>query len=521
MLRRWGAVAILLLQIATSHAVTLRVANQGDVQSMDPHSFNESLQLSFVNNIYEPLVARDRNLRLEPGLAIRWTQAAPTVWRFELRRGVRFHDGTPFTADDVVFSFERAAGDGSDMKSYTATFKAVRRIDDHTVEIETAAPFPILPDVIASVYMMGRSWCVTHKAQTPVDRRKGVENAASFHANGTGPFRLKERRPAARTVLVRNPDYWGRVEGNVDELVFTPIGNDATRVAALLSGEIDLMEPVPLQDVERVRASPGFKLLQGPELRVIFLGMDQQRDELLYADVRGRNPFRDHRVRQAVYQAIDIASIRSRVMRGAANPVALMVAPGVNGFMPELNQRLPYDADAARTLLAQAGYPQGFGVGLNCPNDRYVNDATICQAVAAQLARVGIKVDLRTESKATYFPKILRRDTSFYLMGWTPSTYDAHDVLSALIASPDDKGRGQYNLGGYRNSRVDELTTKLQSEVDVAKRNAMIREAFRLHQDDVGHIPLHQQALAWGVKKNIDVVQQADNFMPYKWIIVR
>lgn len=520
-LRRLGAAVLLVLQIAASHAVTLRVANQGDVQSMDPHSFNESLQLSFVNNIYEPLVSRDRNLRLEPGLAVRWTQPAPTVWRFELRRGVRFHDGTPFTADDVVFSFERAAGEGSDMRSYTAAFKTVRRFDDHTVEIETAAPFPILPEVIASVYMMSRSWCVANKAQTPVDRRKGVENAASFNANGTGPFRLKERRPTTRTVLVRNPDYWGRVDGNVDELVFTPIGNDATRVAALLSGEIDLMEPVPLQDVERVRASTGFKLLQGPELRVIFLGMDQQRDELLNADVRGRNPFKDRRVRQAVYQAIDIASIRSRVMRGAANPVALMVSPGVNGFMSELNQRLPYDVDAARTLLSQAGYPKGFGVGLDCPNDRYVNDAAVCQAVAAQLARVGIKVDLRTESKATYFPKILRRDTSFYLLGWTPSTYDAHDVLSALIASPDDKGRGQYNLGGYRNPQVDELTTKLQSEVDVAKRNAMIREAFRLHQDDVGHIPLHQQTLAWGMKKNIDVVQQADNFMPYKWIVVR
>ncbi|WP_428420134.1 ABC transporter substrate-binding protein [Methylibium sp.] len=513
--------AVLVLQLAAAQAVTLRVANQGDAQSMDPHSLNESVQLSFASNIYEPLVARDKQLRLEPGLATRWAQTSPTVWRFELRRGVRFHDGTPFTADDVVFSFERAAGEGSDMKGYTASFKAVRRIDEHTVEIETTAAFAILPDVIASVYMMSKAWCIANKAQTPVDRRKGIENTASFKTNGTGPFRLKERQPSVRTVLVRNPGYWSRVEGNVDEVVFTPIGNDATRVAALLSGEIDVMEPTPLQDIERIKVNPAFKLLQGPELRTIFLGMDQQRDELLNSDVKGRNPFKDRRVRQAFYQAIDIEAIKSRVMRNAATPTALMLAPGVKGFVPELNKRLPYDIDAAKRLLAEAGYPNGFEVGLNCPNDRYVNDAAICQAVAANLARVGVKVSLQTESKASYFPKILRRDTSFYLLGWTPGTYDAHNVLSALMATPNDKGQGQYNLGGYSNPRIDELTQKVQSEIDAAKRGEMIREAFKLHQDDVGHIPLHQQALAWAMKKNIELVQLADNYMPYKWVVVK
>lgn len=508
----------LALSAGTAQAVTLRVANQGDAQSMDPHSLNESLQLTFTGNVYEPLVARDKELRLTPGLATRWTQPKPNVWRFELRRGVRFHDGTPFTADDVVFSLNRAAGAGSDMQGYTNTFKEVRKLDEHTVEVETLTPFPILPDVLTQVYVMSRKWCEENKALAPVDRRKGIENAASFKANGTGPFRLKERQPGARTVLVRHAAYWDKGEGNVTEVVFTPIGNAATRVAALLSGEVDVIEPVPLQDVERIKASPKLKVMQGPELRTVFLGMDQKRDELLFSNVKGKNPFKDKRVRQAFYQAIDIETIKSRVMRGAALPMALMVGPGIRGFSPDQNKRLPYDPEASRRLLAEAGYPSGFEVALNCPNDRYVNDADICQAVAANLARVGVKVNLQTETKVTYFPKILRRDTSFYLLGWTPSTYDAHNALSALMATPTDKGQGQFNLGAYSNAKVDELTLKIQSETDQAKRNAMIREAFEAHAADIGHLPLHQQSLAWAMKKTVTLVQLADNFMPYKWV---
>ncbi|HET9821755.1 MAG TPA: ABC transporter substrate-binding protein [Burkholderiaceae bacterium] len=514
-------IAAALLACGAVSAATLRVANVGDVMSMDPHSLNETLQLSFTGNIYEGLVARGKDMKLVPALATKWTQSSPTVWRFELRKGVKFHDGTPFTADDVVFSFARGAADGSDMKGYTAPIKEVRKVNDFVVDIETSAPFPILPDTLTSLYMLSKKWCEDNKAERPVDRRKGVENAASFRANGTGPFRLKERQPSTRTVIVRNFNYWGQVEGNVDEVVFTPIGNDATRVAALLSGEIDVMEPVPLQDVDRIKSSGNLDVLQGPELRTIFLGMDQKRDELQFSSVKGKNPFKDKRVRQAFYQAIDIESIRSRVMRNAANPTALMVGPGVRGFQQDMNKRLPYDPDAARKLLADAGYPNGFEVGMNCPNDRYVNDGPICQAVAANLARIGVKVNLQAETKNTYFPKILRRDTSFYLLGWTPSTTDAHDAMSALMASPTDKGQGQFNLGSYSNAKFDELTAKVQSETDDAKRNAMIREAFKIHQDDIGHIPLHQQALAWGLRKNVNLVQLPDNRMFFKWVSVK
>ena len=501
------------------HAQTIRIANQGDALSMDPHSLNESLQLSTTSNVYEPLVGRNKDLSLAPALATAWKQTAPTVWRFELRKGVQFHDGTPFTADDVVFSFARMKGDGSDMKATNSDVKEVRKIDDHTVEIETFAPQPILPDVLTTSYMMSKKWCETNQAVTPVDRRKGIENAASFRANGTGPYRLRERQPGVRTVFVRNGAYWGKIEGNAAEVIFTPIGNDSTRVAALLSGEVDVMEPIPVQDIERVNSNPGTRAVTGPELRTIFLGMDQKRDELLYSNVKGKNPFKDKRVRQAFYQAIDIDGIKKTVMRGASNPSALMVGPGINGFDASV-KRLPYDPAAAKKLMTDAGYPDGFEVTMNCPNDRYVNDGRICQAVAANLARINVKIKLLAETKGTYFPKVLRRDTSFYMLGWTPTTYDAHNALVALMVCVDDKGAGQFNLGAYCNPKVDELAQKIQAETDKTKRNAMIKEAFELHSADIGHLPLHQQALAWGVSKKVKLVQLADNYMPFKWMSI-
>lgn len=499
-------------------AVTLRVGNQGDAQSLDPHSLNESLQLTVVGNVYEPLVTRDRNYKLAPSLATDWKQTSPTVWRFNLRKGVEFHDGTPFTADDVIFSYERAKGDGSDMKSYVGQIKEIKKIDAHTIDFVLNNPFPILPELFTQWHMMSKKWCETNQATKPVDRRKGIENAASFRANGTGPFRVRERQPNVRTTFSRSGNYWGKIDGNVDEVIFNVIGNDSTRVAALLSGEVDVMEPVPVQDVARIQANTSLKVLQGPELRVIFLGMDQKRDELLFSSVKGKNPFKDKRVRQAFYQAIDIEAIKNRVMRGAATPMALLLPPQVKGFAPDLAKRLPFDLEAAKKLMADAGYGAGFELKMNCPNDRYVNDGEICQAVAANLSRIGVKINLEAETKNNYFPKILRRDTSFYMLGWTASTVDAHNVLYPIMSTPGEGGRGQFNLGSYSNARVDELTNLVASETDDKKRNEMIREALKIHQDDVGHLPLHQQAINWATKKNIELVQWPDNGMPWKFV---
>ena len=499
-------------------AATLRIGNQGDAQSLDPHSLNESLQLTVVGNVYEPLVTRDRNYKLAPSLATDWKQTSPTVWRFNLRKGVEFHDGTPFTADDVIFSYERAKGDGSDMKSYVGQIKEIRKIDAHTIDFVLNNPFPILPELFTQWHMMSKKWCETNQATKPVDRRKGIENAASFRANGTGPYRVRERQPNVRTTFSRHGNYWGKIDGNVDEVIFNVIGNDSTRVAALLSGEIDVMEPVPVQDVPRIKAAPALQVLQGPELRVIFLGMDQKRDELLFSSVKGKNPFKDKRVRQAFYQAIDIEAIKNRVMRGASTPVATLLAPEIRGYAPDLAKRLPFDVEAAKKLMADAGYGAGFELKMNCPNDRYVNDGEICQAVAANLSRIGVKINLEAETKNNYFPKILRRDTTFYMLGWTPSTVDAHNVLYPIMSTPGDGGRGQFNLGAYSNARVDELTSLVASETDDTKRNAMIREALKIHQDEVGHLPLHQQAINWAAKKNITLVQWPDNGMPWKFV---
>ena len=511
-----------LLVAGGAGAATFKFADQGDPSSMDPHSLNESFQLNFTGNIYEPLVGRGKKLEVVPLLATSWKPTGPTTWRFELRRNVKFHDGSPFTADDVIFSLERAKAEASDVKGHVAAIKEIRKVDSHTIDVITHAPFPILPDALGSWLIMSRAWCEKNNATGPVDVRKGKENAATLKAVGTGPFVLRSRQPGVRTELIANPAYWDKVEGNVTEVIFTPIGNDATRVAALISGDIDMMQPVPVQDALRVGAHPNLRMMQGPELRSIFLGMDQARDELLYSNVKGKNPFKDKRVRRAFYQAIDIEAIRSRIMRGAATPTNLMVAPGIKGFVAELNARLPYDPAAAKKLLTEAGYPNGFEVGMNCPNDRYVNDSEICQAVAAMLARIDVKVNLNSETKVTYFPKILSRNTSFYLLGWTPTTYDSHNPLLQLMMTPVDKGaQGQFNLGSYSNKRLDELTGQIAVELDEAKRNALIAEAFRIHADDIGHLPLHQQALAWGMKRNVEVVQLPDNYNWLKWVVVK
>jgi peptide/nickel transport system substrate-binding protein len=521
---RFAILAVAMLAIVTGMpaavAKTFRLADQGDVLSMDPYMLNEALLLNFTGNIYEGLTGRGKQLELVPELATDWKQTSPTTWRFNLRKGVKFHDGRQFTADDVIFSLGRAQGEGSDMKSYVGSIKEIAKVDDHTIDIVTNAPFPILPEVIGLWRIMSKAWCEEHDAVRPADVRKATDNYASTHANGTGPFMLKARQPGVRTVLEPNPNWWGKPEHNLTEVIFTPIGNDATRVAALVSGEIDMMQPVPLQDVARLQSSDTLKVMQAPELRTIFLGMDQKRDELQFSNVKGKNPFKDKRVRQAIYQAIDIEAIKTRIMRGASAPTALMIAPGINGYPAALNKRLPYDPDAARKLLAEAGYGNGFEVSLNCPNDRYVNDAEICQAIAAMLARVGVTINLVAESKATYFPKILRRDTSFYLLGWTPGSYDSHDPLYVVISTPGEAGQGQWNLGAYSNTRVDELTRQIASETDPAQRQKLITNAFKIHQDDIGHIPLHQQPITWGMKRNIDLVQRADNFNYLKWVVI-
>jgi peptide/nickel transport system substrate-binding protein len=487
---------------AAVHAKTFRYATTGDILGLDPHANNEGPTNTMKGNIYGRLIHRKPDLSLEPDLATRWDRVNETTWRFTLRQGVTFHNGNAFDADDVVYSFKRQTQESSEMSFALASVESVRKVDDYTVEIVTKGPDPILLLNMPNFYIVDQEYMEANKAFEVV-RGAGKTNFANLNANGTGPFRLVEWVQDNRVVLEPFDKYWnkGGIETNVTKAVFTPIPNNATRVAALLSGEIDLMYPVPLQDVPRLEKDPAVTVLQGPELRTVFLGFDQWRDELLDMPGTGKNPFRDVRVRKAFAHAIDTKAIQRVVMRGASTPTGLMIAPGINGFQENMNTPYQHDPATARKLLAEAGYPDGFPVTLDCPNDRYVNDEAICTAVVPMLERVGIKVTLNAQTKSLHFNKIgqaQKNNTSFFMLGWTPGSYDAYNPLQNLMTT-DGKGQGTWNCGRYTNPRIEELTDRIAVEVDEAKRNAMIREAFKIHQDDVGHLPLHQQALAWGI----------------------
>ena len=533
-----AALALLAAAALPAHAKELRFAFQGDADSMDPYTLNETFTLGFLGNIYEGLIRRGPDLAIEPALAERWEIAAPDRWRFHLRRGVRFHGGEDFTADDVLFSARRVRAKGSDLSTRLAGVKEVVKVDDHTVDFVTEAPNPILHVEWGSWAIMSKSWTEKHGAATPEAISGDEEKHTTRHANGTGPFRLVSREAGVRTVAEANPGWWDDANRahNLARVTFTPIASDATRVAALLSGQVDMAYPIPVQDIRRVGRSPGTRMLVGPELRTIFLGMDQFRGELLYSDVKGRNPFRDRRVREAVYRAIDIEAIRRKVMRTLSNPSAMMVGPGIDGFSDRFS-RLSHDPGRARELLAAAGYGGGFEVGMDCPNDRYVNDEAICQAVVSMLARIGIRVKLDAQPKAKYFPKILapRLDTSFYLLGWTPGSFDSWNPLYNLHGCPRagaagaiwaeaDRNRissGKFNLGGYCNPAVDALTARILSETDGARRAALIEEAWSKIIADIAYVPLHQQALAWGVRDGVEVAQRPDNQFAWRHVRMR
>ena len=518
-----SAVVVLVALAATGEAKTFRWANDGDPTTMDPHARSDGFVTTFLMNIYEPLLRRDRELKLEPALATEWSNIDPTTWRFKLRQGVKFHDGTPFTADDVVFSVQRAIVPGSNVASQLSAVKEVDKVDDYTVNFITDGPTPILPNYLAAVAIMSKAWCEAHNTTRPPGFETNEEIYATRNVNGTGPFLLKDRQPAVRAVLVKNPNWWGLKERpiEIDEVVFSRIENAATRVAALLSGELDMVYNVPPQDIDRIHKTPGMKIWETPELRTIFLGMNQSRDELLESNVKGKNPFKDKRVRQAFYQAIEEDAIKTKVMRGFARPTAQMVGPGINGYDPALDKRYPYDPLAARKLLAEAGYPDGFEVGFDCPTDRYVNDEAICQAVVAMLARIGVKANLLAQTKAKYFTKINAPgfQTSFYMLGWTPGPLDALNMLSNLAATRSEGlVDGLYNNGGYSNPQLDQLIKKIQVELDSEKRNELISEALSIVKEDFVYIPLHQQIVVWASRDNVDLAPMGNNDFQLRYV---
>src|ERR1700674_579383 len=516
-----GLVAALLVVAVPADAKSLRWASRGDILTLDPHAQDENLTNMVADQIYEPLVARDRQMKILPALALSWTNPQPTQWRFKLRPNVKFHDGTAFTADDVVFTIERALAPTSNFKSYLASVTGAKIVDDATVDILLSSPNAALIQNLAGVRIMSRAWAEKNKVTQPQNFKDKEETFSARNTNGTGPYMLKLREADVKTVLVENPNWWGKREGNVTEATYLPIKADATRVAALLSGEVDFVLDPPPQDVPRLKGNAALKVVEGSEVRTIFLGLDQSRDELLYSNVKGKNPFKDVRVRQAMSMAIDVEAIKSRIMRGLSVPTALMLPPQIDGYAKELDKRAPVDREKAKKLLAEAGYPSGFEVQLDCPNNRYINDEQICQAVTSMLAQIGIQVKLNAMPRAVWLPKLQKYDTSFYMLGWGVTTFDAHYGLSSLMHTPTASGDGSFNYGRYSNATMDDLLDRIRSEMDPAVRRKLVAEALALSLSDVAHLPLHFQVIPWAMRSNINLVHRPDNYLTLNWIEVK
>ncbi len=485
-------------------AKTLKWASQGDALTLDPHAQNEGPTGVMNSQVYDALILRDAKLAKVPGLATKWEPTSDDTWTFTLRQGVKFHGGEDFTSADVVFSFNRAMSETSDFKNYLNSVKEVKATGPYEVQIVTEGSNPILPDQITSIYMMSKSWSETHGVEQPQNYKEKEETYAVRNTNGTGAFKTVQRDPDIKTVLEVNDDWWGwgvtDPKTNITRVEYTPIANAATRVAALLSGEIDYVLDPPLQDLSRIGATSGLKTVQVNQIRTIFFGMDTGSDKLRHTEVAGGNPFKNEKVREAVYRAIDVETIRQKIMRGLSFPAGIITSPGVHGFTEALDQRLDVDLAAAKALLAEGGYPNGFEVQLDCPNNRYNNDEAICQATVGMLAKLGVKVNLNARPKSIHFKSLANGESDFYMLGWGVPTLDSHYVFSYLGHS-----KGSWNFTGLNNARMDELTDAMEVETDLGKRDAMIQEAWDILKASNVYVPLHHQVIAWGMKDGLEL----------------
>ncbi len=516
-----SAAALAVIAAAPAHAKTFKWSSASDIPTLDIHSQNNALGNGVHAAVYDSLVYYDsKTFKPEAQLATSWREMSPTQVRFNLRTGVKFSDGTPFTADDVVYSITRAMSKTSNYAVYTQGISRVVKVNDSTVDFIMSGPNPVLLNQLTELRIMSKAWAEKNKSVEPKDIRTKDETFAHRNAMGTGQYMVKEWQPDQKLVLVKNPNYWGKNDSNVTEIIYTPIKSEATRVAALLSGEVDfVLDPTP-QDLARLRANPNLKVIDGVENRTIFFGMDQFRNELPGSNIKGKNPLKDVKVRMALYQAIDSDSLHKVTMRGLSQPTGTLVAPQVAGWTEAVHKRFPYSQDAARKLLADAGYPQGFEVDFACPNNRYINDEEICQAVTAMWAKVGVRAKLRTLPLVTYFPMIQRYEASIYMLGWGVPTFDSLYSLQSLTRTVGTGGDGNYNVGRYSNQRMDYVVDRIKTETDLPVRNRLLTEGLQLSNDTVSHIPLHNQIIPWALKKNVDVVHRADNRLDWRLIKV-
>jgi peptide/nickel transport system substrate-binding protein len=399
--------------------------------------------------------------------------------------------------------------------------KEVRRIDSHTVDLILEAPTPMLLQNIISFQIMSQAWAKKNNTLQTQDYKAKEENYASRNANGTGPFKLVSWQPDQAVKLVANPQWWDKQGGNVTELSYLPIKSAPTRVAALLSGDVDLVTDLPPADFLRLKDEGKVKVVEGSETRTIFFVMDQGSDEIKDSSVKGRNPFKDKRVREALNLALDREAIRRAIMRGLSVPAALMVAPGVNGYDAALDQPLKPDLDKARKLLADAGYAQGLELPLHCPNNRYINDEQICQAAASMWAKVGVKIRLISTPFQVHSQTFQRGESPFYMLGWGVSTYDTLYSLQALAHTRTQGADGNFNFGRLSDARIDELVQKIKFEPDVPKRNALIREALLRLRDEALFIPVHHQIRPWAMKPGVETLHRSNDYFEARYTRIK
>jgi peptide/nickel transport system substrate-binding protein len=512
------------LTAVSAEARTLRWARVGDSLTLDPHAQNEGATHTLAHHIYEPLAMRNQKGELVPGLATSWRTLPndPTVWEFKLRQNVKFHNGAPFNADDVVFSLNRAMQPTSEMKGLLTSIDSVTKVDDTTVHVKTKGPNPLLVNNLTNTFIMDKEWAEANNATKTQDFKNKEENFAVRNANGTGAFQLVSREPDVKTVMKRNDAYWGKgadVPLEISEIIYTPIKSDATRVAALLSGEVDFVQDVPVQDIERLKNTPNLRVTEGPENRTIFFGLNVGREGPQDRQRRGQEPAgrqegppgHEHGHQPPGHPA-----------RRDARPVGADRRDHAS-LRERLDSRARQGSGAGREPGQGApqggGYENGFQITMHCPNDRYVNDEGICQAVVGMLGQTGIKVNLVSQSKTIHFPLITKdpTETDFFLYGWGVPTFDSEYVFTYLHHSRTGKF-GANNGTGYGNPELDKKIQSLATEVDTAKRNATIAEIWKQVQEDVPYIAVHHQMLAYATKNNIDIPVDPENQVKLKYV---
>jgi peptide/nickel transport system substrate-binding protein len=513
-----AAIAALVLGAAPLDARTLRWARSMDVSSLDPHAANTGPHILIAHQIYEPLIIRQLDGWMVPALATSWTITSdPTVWEFKLRPNVRFHDGARFTADDVVFSMERARSETSDMKSLLSSVENVTKVNDLTVRIRTKGPDPLLPNNLTDVFIMDREWCEKNGA-TSVRQ----DSFAAANTNGTGAYMLVSRQPGTQTVLRRNESYWGRGEFplEISEIVYLPIPDNAARMAALQAGEVDFVQDVPVQDAQRLHGAPKLRVNTGPENRSVFLGLDVGSRELKSSNIRGRNPFADRRVREAINMAIDRDGIRRVVMLGQSVPAGIIVPPFSHGYSRELDRLPIVDKARARALLHEAGYGDGFSVTLHCTNDRYVNDEGLCRTISQMLGEIGVQVSVAAQPAAQHFPQVRRAELDFYLLGWGVTTFDSEYIFS-LLYHTNTGALGGWNGTKFSDPAIDAEIRALRTEIDVSRRNAGIAAVWQKLKAQLIYIPLHNQTITHAMRDDFNVPVDVSNQPKMKYVGAR